>query len=56
VCVPNADLATVKSLARDGNWDEFLSYIRFYLLQWRSLIPDPIISTDDLERLTLTDV
>ncbi len=32
-------------------WDIFLSYVRFYLLQWHDLVHDPIISCEDLDNL-----
>lgn len=58
--VPASDatyvLRSVKTLIRNGSWDELLHHVRFYLIQWRALVNDPCFSIDDLELLRVPDV
>lgn len=45
-------LQTVKPLIRDGLWDEFVLYVHFYLLQWRDMVSNPILTVEDIDGLT----
>jgi hypothetical protein len=51
MCVKNNPSFYFSDLYKRGEWEVFLSYVRFYLLQWHDLVFTPIISTDDIENL-----
>jgi hypothetical protein len=36
-----------------GEWEIFLHYVRFYLLQWHDLVRDPTFSYNDIDDLVL---
>jgi hypothetical protein len=46
-------LRSVSAHVASGDWEVFLSYMRFYLLQWCDLVHDPIIPMADIDSLIL---
>jgi hypothetical protein len=48
---PRDVLKIVQTHIREGQWDAFLAYLRFYLLEWRDVVTTAIFSSDVIEGL-----
>lgn len=44
-------LTIVQGHVRRGEWEIFLQYVRFYLLEWHDLVRDPMFSDSDINAL-----